>query len=263
MTAEPNTPFDEAIAAIKKRGYHNHRLEEHSNLVSNGIFADLLAGCPPLRDDHEAGAVRSWTNVRAPGARKRKIDLFVGEALDDGKPNVSSLRICVENKSVITAHRNRDARFDDLNETMKVVHAVRQEAVIVATVLVGVAERVLNVPDKVKPPFKGKPAEFAGTIVRRLSSGDGSLWTEYAWAVSKNTAKDPQQTIDKLRQLPTRSPAHTHVEGYDYVLFVPVYIDNVNPPRVARDNALGVDVDARYQEMLSVVCKAYSARWHL
>jgi len=44
---------------------------------------------------------------------------------------------------------------------------------------------------------------------------------------------------------------------------VPVFIDNVYPPRVARDNALGIDVDAEYRAMLDRICKAYTARWHL
>jgi hypothetical protein len=51
--------------------------------------------------------------------------------------------------------------------------------------------------------------------------------------------------------------------AYDYVLLVPVFIDNVCPPRVARDNALGIDVDAEYRSMLDRICKAYTARWHL
>jgi len=51
--------------------------------------------------------------------------------------------------------------------------------------------------------------------------------------------------------------------AYDYVLLVPVFIDNVHPPRVARDNALGIDVDGEYRMMLDRICKAYTARWHL
>jgi len=258
------TPFDEAISAIQQRGYHNHRLEEHSDIVSRGIFRDLLDCCSTLRADYERGAIREWLNVHAPGARKRKIDLFVGEpragaALSD----ISKLRVCVENKSVVTAHRNRDARFDDLNETLKVVHAARSEAVIVATVLIGTAGRVLNIPDKVKAFHKGLGDTFTQTIVPRLSRGDLSLWDEYRWAVSVNRKNDPAITLEKLRQLPTRKPGHTHVEGYDYVLFVPVHIDNVSPPTLARTNDLGIDIDQQYQEMLSTICKAYAARWHL
>jgi hypothetical protein len=54
------------------------------------------------------------------------------------------------------AHRNKDARFDDLNDTLLVLHDKRPEAVKVATVMIGTAQRVLNVPDRIKPFFRGQ-----------------------------------------------------------------------------------------------------------
>src|SRR6516165_8084637 len=148
------TPFDAVIDQIKVRGFHNHRLEDHSDVVSNGILDDLKHRCPPFEADFAQKRVSSWLNVRTPGARKRKIDLLVGEPDDSGKPNLEKLRFCVENKSVITAHRNLYARFDDLNEALKVLHDAKAEAVLVATVIVGVAARVLNVPDRIKPSYQ-------------------------------------------------------------------------------------------------------------
>lgn len=257
------TPFDDVVDQITRSRYHNHRLEGHSDTVSRGLLRDLTERCETLRQDRESGAVRDWLNVRAPGARQRKIDLLVGEPDTKENPNLDRVRICVENKSVITAHRNRDARFDDLNEALNVLHRVRAEAVLVATVLIGVAERVLNVPDQVKAKLKKKPDEFKQRILPRLSSGDLSLWEEFDWAVSENRADDPASTVRKFRQLPTRPPGHTHQVGYDYVLLVPVQIDNVNPPRLARLNNLSIDIDADYEAMLAQICKAYTARWHL
>ncbi len=259
-----STPFDDVIASIASARYHNHRLEGHSDIVSNGIYRDLLSQCEAIRHDAEEGTIQQWLNVRAPGARGRKIDLFVGEPKrDTSVPDIKQLRICVENKSVVTAHRNRDSRFDDLNQTMKVVHDVKQEAVVVATVLIGVAPSVLNIPDDVKKHYKSNLAKFARTVVPRLSSGDQKLWTDYPTAISKNTPNDPARTVAKFRMLTTRSPGHTHVQGYDYLLLVPVHIDNVNPPRLATDNLLGIDIESDYQQMIDTICKAYTARWHL
>jgi len=257
------TPFDEVINEIKKRGFHNHRLEGHSDSVSLGIFNDLVKNCEPLRADLAAGKIAYWLNVRTPGARKRKIDLLIGEPTAKGSPDLDRLRICVENKSVVTAHRNRDARFDDLNEALQVLHRVKSEAVLVATVIIGVAERVLNVPDKITPMYKKRMGQFQKKVLPRLSSGDSKLWNEFDWAVSKNRPDDPRLTVAKFRQLPTRPPGHTHVIGYDYLLLVPAYIDNVNPPSIPRPNSLGIDVDKEYQTMLTQICKAYRARWHL
>lgn len=259
-----STPFDDVIAGIAKAGYHNHRLEGHSDIVSNGIYRDLLKQCEAIRNDARDGTIREWLNVHAPGARGRKIDLFVGEPHPElGTPDIEQLRICVENKSVVTAHRNRDARFDDLNQTMKVVHGVKQEAVVVATVLVGVAPLVLNIPDDVKKRYKSNLSEFQRSVVPRLSTGDQSLWDEFHSAISKNTPNDPARTVEKFRMLATRPPGRTHVQGYDYLLIVPVHIDNVNPPRLVFDNVLGVDIEADYKQMIDTICKAYTARWHL
>jgi len=47
------------------------------------------------------------------------------------------------------------------------------------------------------------------------------------------------------------------------VILVPVFIDNVNPPRVERTNEFGINIDADYQRMLETICRAYEARWHL
>jgi hypothetical protein len=51
--------------------------------------------------------------------------------------------------------------------------------------------------------------------------------------------------------------------AYDYVLLVPVYIDNVNPPHIATENPFGIDVEAEYNHMLEAICRAYKARWHV
>lgn len=260
------TPFDEVIGQIKRRGFHNQRLEDHSDIVGKGILDDLRKRCVPLGDDFAQGKITSWLNVRTPGARNRKIDLLVGEADSDGKADLGKLRLCVENKSVTTAHRNQYARFDDLNEALQVLHQAKAEAILVATVIIGVADRVLNVPDRVKPFFRERLAEFNDHVLPRLSSGDQTLWVEFDWAVSRNRASDSAKTVEKFRQLPTRSPGHTHVAGYDYVLLIPAFIDNVNPPYIPTPDdprSLGIDVQQEYSAMLEAICKAYTARWHM
>ena len=258
------TPFDKAIEHIKEVGFHNHRREAHSNVVSIGILHDLLRHCDAVREDFETNRVGQWQNRHTPGARGRKIDLLVAEPLAGGQePDLKRMRLCVENKSVVTAHRNADARFDDLNESLQVLYKVQPDAIFVATVLVGISERVLNVPDRIKPLFAGRKREFERTVVPRLSSGDRKLWDDFPSAVSKNRPSDPKKTADKFRMLPVREPGRTHVVGYDYVLLVPVKIDNVNQPELARQNPLGIDIDKDYERMLDRICRAYQTRWRL
>lgn len=258
-----STPFHRAIEEIQRARYHNHRLETHSDTVSNGLYSDLLLICPSLRRDVEIGAVKVWRNVSAPGDRLRRVDLFVGEPTESGSPDIHRVRIAVENKSVITAHRNVTNRFDDLSKVLSAIHSARPEALLVATVLVGLCERVLNVPDQVHKFFRDREAEFSERVLPRLSSGDSTLWDEFNWAVSHNRPGDPGKTVELLRKLPTRSPGLTHVEAYDNVILVPVSVDNVNPPDLPQQNPLGIDVEHDYQQMLERMCSAYTARWHM
>lgn len=257
------TPFDAAILAIERAGYHNHRLETHSDAVSDGLFTDLLRTCAPLRADVELGIVKVWKNVSSPGDRLRKVDLFLGEPGEMGGPDTHKVRIAVENKSVITAHRNRTNRFDDLSKVLSAVHAARPEAILVATVLIGLCQQVLNVPDQVHKFYRDREDEFADNVLPRLSRGDQALWTDYSWAISSNRPGEPARTLALMRTLPTRQAGMTHIAGYDYVMNVPVFLDNVNPPSIARNNALGIDVDADYEQLLEQVCAAYTARWHM
>ena len=171
------TPFDAAIAAIAKARYHNHRLEAHSDIVSDGIVSDLKAVCDAFRSDCESGAVQIWKNVGSPGDRERRVDLFVGEPDARGNPDMAKVRIAIENKSVITAHRNRTNRFDDLKKVVAAVQGARPEALLIATVLIGLADRVLNIPDQVHKFYRDREDEFDEKVLPRLSSGDETLFT--------------------------------------------------------------------------------------
>lgn len=256
------TPFDDVMWRIRERGFHNHRLEDHSEAMSRGILKDLREKCAPFNADFSARVIREWLDFPSPGGRARKLDLVVAEPdPNSGKPELSRLRLCIENKSVVTAHRNRTNRYDDLSDVVGVLHARRPEAILVATVLIGLAKNVLNVPDRVKP-FIGA-AEFEKSVLPRLSTGDQALWTDFPHAVSKNRAKDAEKSVAKFRGLPVRAAARTDLPAYDFVLLVPVRIDNVNPPQVARNNPLGIDIDSEYSAMLDKICKAYVARWHM
>lgn len=257
-----STPFDDVVDDIRARGFHNHRLEDHSGTVSKGILRDLRTTCEPFRNDITGGLIRDWLDFPSPGGRARKLDLVVAESAGPGRgPDLGRLRLCVENKSVVTAHRNRTNRYDDLSDLVAVLHAKTPDAILVATILIGLAEHVLNVPDRVKPFVS--PEEFSRRILPRLSSGEEALWSEFPHAVSRNRPHDPERTVKKFRELPTRPPGRTDLVAYDYVLLVPVIIDNVYPPRVARDNGLGIDVDSEYRTMLDRICRAYTARWHV
>jgi hypothetical protein len=96
------TPFDAVLDKIKQRHYHNQRLEEHSNIVSDGFLSDLRERCAPFASDYLRKEIADWKNVQTPGARNRKIDLLAGEPSAGGNADLEKVRLCLENKSVIT-----------------------------------------------------------------------------------------------------------------------------------------------------------------
>lgn len=255
-------PFDDVIEATRRRGYHNHRQAEHSTLLSEGILRDLRGRCPRIDEDLTSGNVRAWTDRHLPAPRGvrergRLVDLLIGPAIAGTDRPSPDFRICIEHKSVITAHRNARARFGDLNEVLEVAHLGRPDAVLVATLLLGVSERYLNVADRIKSFVPG----WEKSVLPALSTGDQTLWTRYPAAVSSNGPDDAAKTLAIFRELPLRDYRRTHLKGYDFRLAVPVDMDNVNPPRVARSNSLNIDVDAEYDAMIDTICRAYSARW--
>lgn len=251
--------IDAVLAGIEKRRYHNHRLEEHSDFLSAGILNDLKEYCDPLQDDLGSGRLRTWHNLPSRSGRNRRIDLLLGTPDLNGNPE--EVRAVFEHKSVITAHRNRGNRFDDLNGLYREYHQHDPKVIVIGTVLVGVCERVLNVPDQVKKRYRRDMEVFERNILPRLSSGDHSLWEEFPEAVSDNRPSDPHLTVDKFRSLPTRRASDTHLAGYDYLLVVPVEVNNVDPPRIAAPDRLGIDAYTEYRNMIKAICEAYLVRW--
>lgn len=256
------TPYDLIIEDIERTGYHNHRSESHSDVLCKRLFVDLMEHCQAFREDARSGAIKHWLNVDVPGMN-HKADMMICDTDGPDEPTFERARLCLENKSVITAHgKNRKNRHGDLYDFFKVIQAHRREVIVVGSVLVGTALQYLNVPDVLKPACELLGRDFDAEVLPRLSSGDSSLWDIAPRARSLNRPQDPQRTADLMRTLPVKPKGHTHEDGYDALLIAPVFINNVDPPRVDRDNGIGIDVDAEYKAALDRICRAYTARFH-
>ncbi len=66
------TPFDAVVEQVKRRGFHNQRSEGHSDIVSDGILADLKRHCPPFFSDFSNGRIADWKNIEPPGRATEK-----------------------------------------------------------------------------------------------------------------------------------------------------------------------------------------------
>ena len=60
------TPFDTILKNIRDAGYHNHRLNSHSNLLSEQIVKDLEKSCEAFAKDRQNGTLREWHNTPGP-----------------------------------------------------------------------------------------------------------------------------------------------------------------------------------------------------
>lgn len=247
--------FDEILGGITKNGYHNHRLESHSDIISRSIIADLRVACKAFDDDFNIGAIRVWEKTKGPD--DRTTDLLAGVANSDGTPNLEDVRLLVEHKSVITAHRNRNARYQDIDRERLSAHRANPKTIIAATVMVGTCDRVLNIPDCVAKLHK---STFPSDILPRLSTGDEDLWENFEMCTSENKPDDHKKTIALFRQLPVRGVSDTHLAALDFVLIAPIAIDNVNPPRW--DKSIGIDAEFDYHRMIQHMCRLYTLRWH-
>jgi hypothetical protein len=252
------TPFDDVLNHIVQTGYHNHRGPQHSDLVTQGIVRDLKKYCAEIERDLGKGAVRAWHNVRGPDYRNT--DLLLAPAIQgNSKPDLGEIRLLIEHKSIVTAHRNRNARQQDIEREVSATHQRDPRTILAATFMVGVCQDVLNVPDCLKkhPNAKG---QFNSTVRPRLSTGDQDLWLEFKDCISHNKAGDADKTINFLRHhLPVRKIGDSHALGLDYLLIVPVSIDNVNKPSLAP--GYSDQVLREYRAMIGHLCSAYKLRW--
>ena len=276
-----DTPFDRHALRVNQVGYHNHRVNTHSDIISDGIVQDLRAICTLLKEDLDTLRIGYWKNKNNPWGRKRNTDLVVAEplagsiprakapplgdawrgaaAFRKAEPNLDKIRIVVEHKSILTAHRNLSARHDDLNNLAQEA-AGSPNVVVGATVMVGTAPRVLNIPDGVKKLYKSKPGRFEREVVSRMKKHDPHLWDKFKDFVSPNQPEHIARSFHLLMStvVRRRSADHRNTVGYDAFLIVPVFYDNVNEARVVRDNPYGIDVDREYRAFIQRIADDYT-----
>lgn len=288
--ATASTPFDEHARRVVASGYHAHRGSTHSDVISERILDDLVERCPALREDLHGGKVGCWLNIKIPFHEGTwDADLVIAEAdeatvegkappkgkkdglaaIKGSKPDGNKLRLVIEHKSVVTAHRNRGNRFKELATDVKYSNDAGYNVIVAATILLGTAPQVLNVVDGVRKRYRvpgttGKYHEekFEAEIGHRLRAKDPKIWEDYAEFVSYNKPNDAAKTAEYFRtNLSERSQDRWNQPGIDALMVVPVYYDNVGTAYVDRKHALGEDFDVAYSAFLEKLCKAYTRRW--
>jgi hypothetical protein len=249
------------IDAISARGYHNHRRRHHFSDLSTLIVDGLIQRCDAVARDLSEGAIVQYKDVRIPPRDGVHTNLLVARPSESAEIRPQDIRIAICHTSVVTAHRNKGSRHDDLDGFLRALLDYSPDAICIGTALIGMSEDVLNVPDSVKRHFKQPGRDFEKEVKPRLSIGDESLWEEFPDCISKNRPDSSAKTIELFRSLATRNPGTTHNRGFDYLLIVPAHIDNVNPPKLASREESGIDAQAEFDAMLDTICRAYEMRW--
>lgn len=278
------------------------------------MAADLILSSDALRADVEANEVGIWIGVGDGKGRGRKADLLVakprlrsgappppkkrtkqktltpvegdlpfnvlGAASDPRmEPDEENVRLFMEHKSTLTAHRNKTNRQDDLNNLSQQMRA-DPGVITAATVMVGTSRFFLNVADLVKPRFyspirdpRTSELQFAkdgsvrsqfdsaafAKVVERIRNSDATLPDDFWFALSGNGAADWHGSVEHYRtELKVRAGNRRDEHGYDAVLIVPVNYSNLAPCSVNRENDLGIDPDAEYADFVHHLASLYT-----
>ena len=286
-----STPFDHHASRVQEQGYHSHRGSNHSNVIGEGILRDLRSASTNLREDLDAGKVGCWINSKIPFHEGTwDADVVIAEPDEltlppeqrpgacpvDGaagipgvKPDGRKLRLVMEHKSIITAHRNRINRFKELASDVEYSNDAGYNVIVAATILIGTAPRVLQVVDGVRKLYKlpgggnrYDEERFDREVGNRLRARDPTIWDQFAGFVSTNRPTDAANTVEYFRRVfPLRSQDRVNQRGMDALMLVPVFYDNVGTARVDRDHPLGADVDGRYADFIGTLSTAYARRW--
>jgi hypothetical protein len=131
----------------------NPRAQQNSNALSDFVVADLVTSCPAIRTAVQSELLTPKKNSEVNTVSAvRTIDLVLFEKL---KLPLISVRISVENKTIMTAHgKARKNRYGDIIAYSNHMHNHRRECVVGAIVIVNVSPKYEN------------PDEFAKGLVR-------------------------------------------------------------------------------------------------
>jgi hypothetical protein len=206
---------------------------------------DLLDACPVLAEHARRGVIAYGINLsfQFPSGKVKNLDLAIGTQtqipMDSGQPigrvaELSSLRLAMEAKSVMTEHKKSQPRvFDELSSSHEIVHQGGQD-----TIAAGIA--VVNIADRFVSPLRQTGSDLVWTIHKQPGVTDSM--------------------VRHLRGLPIRD--HEGEVGFDAYATVVISCDNQGPASVwSREPAPQVGDRDHYQTFLDRLSRAYVERF--
>ena len=212
----------------------NPRSQANSDALADFVVADLMSTCPTLNAALKTGQLKPLKNpnVRTKVA-ERSIDLVIYE---DAKAPDISVRVSVENKTIMTAHgKARKNRYGDLIAYANHMHNHNRKCVAGAIVVVNVS------------PAYENPDAFAKGLLRPKFKME----------------KVVGDTIAIFDKMPLRNGVDDSNELPEAVAVVVVDYDGVNPAKlVTGPLAPQIESDISYDSFIRRICEIYGKRFN-
>lgn len=242
-----------------------------------------------FKADVDTGRVCYKVNYRLDlGGRQHVLDLVLGTREDTSQQNIAvpkqgferiqeseikNIRLIMENKSLVTAHRNvynRTRILADLAEAVR--DSPPKDTLLVGTFIVGTADKFLNYETFVRArdvlshlcsesKFNLEELEeLIGTGHEKIREFvDDPVLPEKM--ISRNKPDEPQKTLDIIVQdVPIKQLSGS---GYDGFAIQFCHLNNIDPPRL-EDPLFFKDKNydaVRYENVLNTIAAQYDAKY--
>jgi len=211
----------------------NPRSQANSDALADFVVSDLRESCPALNSALESMGLKPHKNSNVhTKVAERSIDLVLYEG---GGPNVS-VRVSVENKTIMTAHgKARKNRYGDLIAYSNHMHNHNRKCVAAAIVVVNIS------------PDYENPDAFAKGLPRPKF----------------NMGKVVQDTISIFSRIPLRDTPDDPNELPEALGVIVVDYDGVNTSKLA-DTPPAPDLKSHinYENFVRRICELYGRRFN-
>ncbi len=283
--------FDDLVDHIIKHKIYNPRPQVISRVLSRGIIKDLIKYSKHFREHIKEGIAVFRTDLRlTKDGKSHTIDLALGlrkksESRTKRKPlsieidgeslivyNEEPLEftLFLENKSIITAHRNKRNRTRDLESLASFLPKFGEDPIKAATMIIGTAERYLNVDrlkwaeDALDLLCKERNSDISIEGIRESMGQSDQTLIELLkdekiaeLFCSKNKTEDPQKTMETvISEVPLKPDSQ---EGFDAIAIQFLSLDNIHTPTLVTPDYFSDEKYRRYHynEVIDLLAKEY------
>ncbi len=284
------TAFERLVSYLERERIHHPRTGFHSDYLSKEFLRDLYHVSSIFKSDVDAGTICYKVNHRLGlGGRQHVLDLVLGTREDSSQQTSidpknqgfqriresepKDIRLIMENKSLITAHRNvynRTRILADLAEAVR--DGQHRHVLLVGTFIIGTADKFLNYETFIRA--RDVLSHLCSESKFNLKELEGMIGTgnekirEFVedpalpeTMISRNKPDEPEKTLDIIIQdVPIKQLSGG---GYDGFAIQFCHLDNIDRPRL-EDPLVFKDKKyeaVRYENALETIAAQYDEKY--